>query len=111
MSDTKIVNLDALTAEFKQAMQELYGERLAKVILYGSYARGDYQPESDIDFMVVLKDSELKRLEEIERTTDVILHLFDKYDRLISFLPTTEETYSTNNFLFYRNVRREGKLL
>ncbi|SOD93038.1 nucleotidyltransferase domain-containing protein [Spirosoma fluviale] len=105
------INLDALTAEFKQAMQELYGERLAKVILYGSYARGDFQPESDVDFMVVLKDRELKRLQEIERTTDVVLRLFDKYGRLISFMPTTEETYTSNDFLFYRNIRREGRQL
>ncbi|GAB2514873.1 nucleotidyltransferase domain-containing protein [Spirosoma aerophilum] len=110
MSETTL-NLNALTSEFKQAMEELYGERLAKVILYGSYARGDFQPESDVDFMVVLKDRELKRLEEIEITTDTIVRLFDKYDRLISFMPTTEETYLSNNFLFYRNVRKEGKLL
>lgn len=56
------LNLNALTTEFKQAMEELYGERLAKVILYGSYARGDFQPESDVDFMIVLKDNELERL-------------------------------------------------
>ncbi len=110
MSNTPL-NLNALTAKFKQAMEELYGERLAKVILYGSYARGDFQSESDVDFMVVLKDNELKRLQEIERTTDAVLRLFDKYGRLISCMPTTEETYTSNNFLFYRNVRQEGKLL
>lgn len=54
-------DLDALTADFKQAMQDLYGDRLANVILYGSYARGDFYAESDVDFMVVLKDSERKR--------------------------------------------------
>ena len=104
-------DLDALTAEFKQAMQDLYGDRLAKVILYGSYARGDFHAESDVDFMLVLKDAELKRLEELNRTTDIRMRLFDKYDRLISLTPTTESTYQTNNFLFYRNVRREGKVL
>ena len=106
-----VLNLEALTAEFKQAMQELYGDRLANVILYGSYARGDFKSESDVDFMVVLKDNELTRLQEIKRTTDIILRLFDKYGRLISFIPTTEETYRSNNFLFYRNIRKEGKQL
>lgn len=102
-------DLDALKVEFKQAMQDLYGDRLVNVILYGSYARGDFHDESDVDFMVVLTDSEIKRYEEISRTSEVSTRLFDKYDRLISVMPTTRTTYETNNFLFYRNVRREGK--
>lgn len=60
-------DLAALTAEFKQAMQELYGDRLANVILYGSYARGDFHAESDVDFRIVLKGDEPNRLAEIER--------------------------------------------
>ena len=104
-------DLNALTTEFKQAMQTMYGERLAHVILYGSYARGDFQIESDVDFMVVLKDEELKRWQEIDRTADILVQLFDKYGRLVSFMPATEKTYQQNTFLFYRNVRRDGKSL
>lgn len=104
-------DLDALTSEFKQAMQDLYGDRLAKVILYGSYARGDFRPESDVDFMVVLKDTELKRIREIERTSDIVVRLLDKYEKSVSLIPTTMATYDTNNFLFYRNVRKDGRVL
>ena len=104
-------DLTALVAEFKQAMQALYGDRLANVILYGSYARGDFHAESDVDFMVVLRGGELNRLQELERTTDVLVHLLDKYGRLVSLMSTTEDIYYTNNFLFYQNVRRDGKIL
>ncbi|WP_082111607.1 nucleotidyltransferase domain-containing protein [Spirosoma radiotolerans] len=48
--------IDPIVRAFKKAMQEFYGDRLCDVILYGSYARGDYDEESDIDFMIVLVD-------------------------------------------------------
>ncbi len=44
----------------KSELQTLYGKRLAKLILYGSYARGDQHEGSDIDFLVVLKDDDIK---------------------------------------------------
>ena len=50
--------LQRLSQEVKQALTELYGERLDRVILYGSYARGDFHAESDVDYLVVLRDEE-----------------------------------------------------
>ncbi|MFN0014530.1 MAG: nucleotidyltransferase domain-containing protein [Saprospiraceae bacterium] len=54
-----MVDKDAIAQAVKAELQRLYGDRLAKVILYGSYARGDFHEESDIDFLVVLKDVEI----------------------------------------------------
>ena len=101
-------DLNTLTAEFKQAMQDLYGDRLASVILYGSYARVDFHAVSDVDFMVVLEGSKLKPLHEIERTPDVVVHLLDKYERLVSPMMTTEDIYTNSDFLLYRNVKKDG---
>lgn len=61
--------------------------------------------------MIVLRDEELNRLQELERTTGVLVHLLDKYDQLISMMSTTEKIYGTSKFLFYQNVRREGKVI
>ena len=57
------MNLE-LIQEFKKTIQQIYGSRLAKIVLYGSYARGDFHTESDIDFLVVLKDTEIKSFHE-----------------------------------------------
>ena len=38
----------------KQALTQIYGERLSAVYLYGSYARGDYREDSDVDLMITL---------------------------------------------------------
>jgi predicted nucleotidyltransferase len=52
MSDQR---LKMILAEVRQAMEALYGERLAGLVLFGSWARRDAAPGSDIDLLVVLK--------------------------------------------------------
>lgn len=54
--------------DFTETMKNHYGDRLSKIILYGSYARGDFNEESDIDLMVVLKDKEVRAVKEITST-------------------------------------------
>lgn len=41
------------------------GSKLTKVIVYGSYARGDYNSSSDVDVMILVKmsDNEIKKIE------------------------------------------------
>ena len=67
--------------ELKQQLLDRYGDRLARFIVFGSYARGDYTPESDIDIFITLRDTVDSKTEcavwdmafEIELGFDVIL--------------------------------------
>ena len=43
-----------ILGEFVEELKKLYGADLKKVILYGSYARGDFRDNSDIDIMILL---------------------------------------------------------
>ena len=47
---------DPVLSGFRQAMRELYGPRIERVVLYGSRARGDAKPDSDYDIAVFLRD-------------------------------------------------------
>ena len=99
--------------KFIKQVKELLGIRLKKIILYGSYARGDYNKQSDVDIMI-LTDLSFKEIEEyrdkisdttydIELNTGIILSPviknIEKYNSRIHFVP------------FYKNVEKEGVLL
>ncbi len=99
----------ALIADFKAAVTGLYGDRLAKVILYGSYARGDAHEESDVDFLVVLKDESISVYREIDRMNDVVFDLSLKFNRMISIVPSTTSKLVKSKMPLYHSVREEGK--
>ncbi|WP_456369952.1 nucleotidyltransferase domain-containing protein [Geoglobus sp.] len=89
-------------SEFIKILRESFGESIAKVILFGSVARGDFTDESDIDVLVVGD----VRLEDISKITS---HILLKYGEVISaMVRTEEEVMSRKSFSFYRNILREG---
>jgi len=47
--------LDTILREFRQGLEDIYGARLVRVVLFGSQARDEAEPDSDIDVMVVLR--------------------------------------------------------
>ncbi len=100
--------LSALSQEVKRVLTDLYGDRLDRVILYGSYARGDFNEESDVDYMVVLKDKDVKSGQEIWFMGEVIGDLAFTYDLFVSVKPTSLTKYLDSELFLYRNARREG---
>lgn len=46
--------------EYVAEIKKIYGSHLKQVILYGSYARGDFGPDSDVDIMILLDISDLE---------------------------------------------------
>jgi predicted nucleotidyltransferase len=63
--------LKAILAELRSHFEEIYGDRLVKMVLFGSQARGDADADSDIDVLVVLK-GQVQPGEEIKRTSQVV---------------------------------------
>ncbi len=100
--------IEPIVREFKAALQALYGDRLREVVLYGSYARGDYHDESDIDLMVVLNDEEIKTYRELFRISDIETDFVVKYSVPISPLPVSYKRYKNSMMPVYQNARREG---
>lgn len=99
--------------EFTQQVQKVLGKSLKKIILYGSYARGDYRENSDIDIMVLttLTDEEIRQI----KTTiyDVAFDFQMEYGVDISVVIKNEAhfNYWLGALPFYDNVQKEGVVL
>jgi len=103
--------LQSLSQDLKQALTELYGDRLNRIVLYGSYARGDFHAESDVDYMVILNDDDVKAGKEIRYMVDRVYDLSDEHHTLISVKPASLKKYLHSDLFLYQNARREGKLI
>ena len=102
--------LDVLLKETYAELRKIFGEKLDSVILYGSYARGDYDPESDIDVMALV-DIEKSELAKYRRTVSDFSNDIDlKYDVLLSVKLQDKFTFEKyrNDLPYYMNVVREG---
>lgn len=96
--------------ETKQALLNIYNERLSGIYLYGSYARGDFHENSDVDIIIALK-GEVKPSEEISRLSEILSEICLRHDVLISVFPVPEEWIKVRKSPLFENVRREGVLL
>ena len=109
MSDRKVPEaISALTEEFVNGVSQLYGNRLDKVILFGSYARGEQHEESDVDYLVVLNDEEIKSYSEISNLSPLMTDLGLKYGFWVSAIPYTNKKLYTGNTPLGFNIIQEG---
>jgi len=97
--------IEQILRELKVKLAELYGERLEKLILFGSQARGDAGPDSDIDVLVVLKGDDPA---DDYRYMDIIVDMNLKYGLLVSLVPMSSRHYHSRKSPLLLNVRREG---
>ena len=104
------VHISDIMQDFAKSVRKMLDNSLDSVIVYGSYARGDYSELSDIDVMLLVSLGE----EDIKKISDQISDLaFDfmmKYGVDISPIITNIDhfNYWVDNLPFYRNVRDEG---
>lgn len=96
-----------IVSELRQQLEALYGDRLTHVILFGSHARGDADPDSDIDVLVVLR-GKVNPGEEIQRTGEIVTGLSLENDTVISCVFMDENRFLHRNGPLLRNIRKEG---
>lgn len=105
--------LRTILSEYVDKVKAIYAGKLSRVILYGSYARGDYTEDSDIDIMVLVEDSDdnVRAKSEklsfmtydfnMDHSTDI--HSISRSRRYFEYWDTAHP--------FYKNVKNEGIML
>ena len=96
-----------LITHIKSHLIHLNGEKIKKVILYGSYARGEATKDSDIDVLVVVDDS-LDPSEVRRSLSDIIFDILLEKGELISVVAVPESFFVSYNSPFLLNVKEEG---
>lgn len=99
--------LQTVLEEIRHELARMYGDQLRHVVLYGSQARGQARPGSDVDVLVVLKGP-LNLYQETKRPVSLQMQLFERYRLDFSFMPYDEKTYQDTHRSFVRNVHAEG---
>ncbi len=102
--------LQTLLNETAVGLREIFREKLDSVLLYGSYARGDYDDESDVDIMAKLHLTAEEIRAYRPRVSELASELGLKYDVLISV--KLQDKAMFDRYLkilpFYQNVDSDG---
>lgn len=95
-----------ILTKFRAALDALYGQRIERVVLYGSRARGDARQDSDYDVAVFLKGM-ADRWDEIDKIVEIEVGILDETGAVINALPFKAGSYDERTPLMHE-IRREG---
>ena len=102
--------LQNLIGQYIAEVKKIYGSNLKQVILYGSYARGDYTPDSDIDVMILLDISDMEIKNYRHQLSEMTYDFNMDYELDIKPIVKNEAHFNkwVLNYPFYANVSKEG---
>jgi uncharacterized protein len=100
------IRKDPVLADVKRQLNDLYGDRLKRVVLFGSRARGDHRRDSDYDIAVFI-DGYSGSMEEVHRLADIGYDFMMKKKKFVSLKPFAPGAWDVDT-LFMRHMHRDG---
>lgn len=96
--------------EYAQGIKKIFGKNLKKIILYGSYARGDYNESSDVDILILVDLEDVKIKQKTSELAEYNFEMELKCDLQLSPVVINEEQfeYWSDTLPFYKNILKEG---
>lgn len=99
-----------LIGQYIEEIKKIYGSHVRQIILYGSYARGDFRPDSDIDIMILVDMSDIELKSYGEKLSYMTYDFNLDHDIDIKPIAKSEEIFNkwVVNYPFYSNIHKEG---
>ena len=98
-----------IVQRFKERVTEALGDRLDRIVLFGSRARGDAEEDSDFDFLVTVKKPQV---EDKERVRQISWELSLQYDTVITPLVVLSADFVEEKYFYlHENIHKEGRVV
>ena len=102
--------LNVLLKEIAAIYRKVFGDDIVKIVLYGSYARGTFDAESDIDIAAIVKGEREELQRKLREVWVLSSDLELEYETILSptVIPYEEFEKYRNDIPYYRNIEKEG---
>ena len=107
-------HLEIICEKVVDCYKKIYGDKIHGIYLYGSYARGDFNEDSDIDIVAIVKGDRLDLQDKCRNSVWTLANELDlEYDVLTSptVIPADEFDKYFSELPYYQNILKEGKRL
>lgn len=103
--------LNRIMERMKEYYLSIYGTNVVTIVLYGSYARGDFDEESDIDIVAIVKGKRAELQQKLKQIWDLSADLGLENDVVVSpmVIPYDEFMKYKESLPYYRNIEKEGR--
>lgn len=102
--------LDEILKRYVEDVHRIYDNKLKTVILYGSYARGDFRTDSDVDIMILVDLTDREIMDKSHLLSNMTFEY--NFDSDVRIMPIVKNSDHFNKWLraypFYYNVKKEG---
>lgn len=105
------MQLDNIARQMAQSYRSVYGNDVVAIYLYGSYAREDFDHESDIDITAIVKGNRMDLQNKLKQVWNISADIGFENDVVVSptVIPFDEFEEYKQTLPFYMNIRKEGK--
>ena len=105
------IQIDTISRQMAQSYRSVYGNDIVAIYLYGSYAREDFDSESDIDITAIVKGNRIDLQNKLKQVWNLSADIGLENDVIVSptVIPFDEFEKYEQILPYYRNIRKEGK--
>ena len=103
------ISIEKILTDFREQLKGIVGDKYIKLMLFGSYSRGEQETGSDIDLILILNRDLTD--EEDEMISNLSSELSLKYDVVITCFPYLTDEFEKGNSPFLLNVKKEAMVV